>query len=67
MFLCTRQRAVLRFLFYSKAMDKSPYIFSHFEILKFCKHIFIQIYFYFITYESLMERFFRILRKATYT
>lgn len=43
-------------LFYSKTMDKSPYIFSHFEIEKFCKHLFVKIFFYFIPFEGLMER-----------
>lgn len=55
-FLCARQRAILRMLFYSKTMDKSPYIFSHFEIEKFCKHLFVKIFFYFIPFEGLMER-----------
>lgn len=52
-FICARLRAFLRYYFYSKAMDKSRFLFSHFEIVKLLKHLYIKIYFY-------SYRFFRI-------
>lgn len=55
MFLCVRQRAILRMFLYAKVMDKTPYIFSHFEIEKLFKIIKIKIYFYFIPFTSLVN------------
>lgn len=61
MFICARQRAILRMFLYARVMDKTPYIFSHFEIEKIFKFVKIKIYFYFVPFESLVRRIYRNL------
>lgn len=63
MFMCARQRAVLRMFLYAKVMDKTPYIFSHFEIEKAFKMIKVKIYFYFIPFAGLVRRAYKKLYK----
>jgi len=55
MYACLRQRGILRMFFYAKIMDKTPYIFSHFEILKFFRNFDINIFFYYIPYLNIMH------------
>lgn len=65
MFICLRQRAILRMFLYAKIMDKTPYIFSHFEFEKFFKFIKVKIYFYFIPFFGLIRRAYKFIYNKT--
>jgi hypothetical protein len=40
-FFCARLRAMLQLLFYAKIIDRSEFIFSHFEIIRYFKILYI--------------------------
>jgi len=42
---------MLQLMFYAKIIDRSEFIFSHFEIIKYFKVLHVNIYFYFIYFE----------------
>lgn len=50
-----RQRAVLRFLLFAKKMDRSSYIFSHFDICRHLSFVLVRIFFYFIPWSFLLK------------
>jgi len=58
---CMRVRAVLKFLLFRQEMDKSDFIFSHFNILKIINNIMIRIFVYFIPLSSLMTGLFEFI------
>lgn len=52
LFLCFRLRYFLLSYFYSKKRDKSSYIYSHFNIVKYSRIILIKIFFYDAVFEE---------------
>jgi hypothetical protein len=57
-FICARARAFFRFFFFHKQFDKSKFIFSHFEFIKWLKIFYVKIYFYYIPVLRLIPKIF---------
>lgn len=58
LFLCFRLRHFLLSYFYSKKRDKSGFIFSHFQIIRKFRTLFLKIYFYDATFEETRQLLF---------